>query len=119
MYREKKMSCCVPKNAIGDEVKFPPKETLRTYGEEPTPDYPGASQLLDDLFKTIESLEMETSALIAQINDVLSEVSETQCEIRPGPRISNSNLTYRIAHAADLIDELANRVNLIRRRVTL
>jgi hypothetical protein len=106
-------------NAIGDEVRFPPKETLRTYGPEPSPEYPSAREHLDDLFKALELLEMETSALFAQIDNALAEVTETDCEPRPGPRISNSNLTYRIAHAADLIDELTNRVNLIRRRVTL
>lgn len=97
-----------------------PKTTLRELGPEQVTSRPcTATELLDDLFKSIELLEMETSGLFAQIDYVLAEVNETQCEPRPGPRVSNSNLTYRIAHAADLIDELTNRVNLIRRRITL
>lgn len=112
----------VPKNAFGDEVRFPPKETLRTgqpeLGPEPTPEYPSATQHLDNLFKALEVLEMESSALFAQIDSALSEEGP-QCEPVAGPRISNSNLTYRIAHATDLIDFLTHRVNNIRRRVTL
>lgn len=105
-------------NYIRESLSTP--KTMRTeIGPEPTPDYPTSTDLLDDLHKSIEMLEMETSALFAQIDRALAEVTETQCEPRPGPRISNSNLTYRIAYAADLIDELANRVNLIRRRVTI
>lgn len=114
---------CVPKNAIGDEVEFPPKETLRTgprtIGPEPKPEYPTADELLSQLYGSIEMLEVETSGLFAQIDRALADVSETQCQPRPGPRISNSNLTYRIAGAIDAIDELANRVNLIRNRITL
>lgn len=111
-----------PKNAIGDEVRFPPKETLRTgpaIGPEPEVSRPAtATELLEDLFKSIESLEMETAALIHQIDFVLTEDSP-QIEPVPGPRVSTSVITYRIAHAADLIDEMARRVNNIRRRITL
>jgi hypothetical protein len=124
MYEQKPvMRGYMLKTSICDEVGFPPKETLRTgtpeIGPEPNPEYPTATQLLDELFHSIETLEMETSALYAQIDRALAEVTETQIEPRPGPRISNSNLTYRIARAADLIDEITNRVNLIRRRVTI
>ena len=124
MYEQKPvMRGYIHKTAICDEVGFTPKQTLRTdtteIGPEPNPEYPTATQLLDELFLSIETLEMETSALFSQLERALSEVTETQIEPRPGPRISNSNLTYRIAHAADLIDEITNRINLIRRRVTI
>ena len=102
------------------EAMSTPKTTLRELGPEPEATRPcTATELLDDLFKSIESLEMETSGLFAQIDYVLTEVNETQCQPMPGPRVSSSVLTYRIAHAADLIDELTNRVNRIRNRITL
>ncbi len=108
-----------PKNAICDEGGFPQRETLRTeLGPEPDQKCPTATELMDDLFKAIELLEMETAGLIARIDYVLTEDSP-QCEPVPGPRVSTSVITYRIAHAADLIDDLTRRVNNIRRRITL
>jgi hypothetical protein len=125
MYSGNKMSGYVPKNAIGDEVKFPPKETLAIpkqpeIGPEPSPEYPTATQHLDNLFNALELLEMETSALFAQIDNALAEEGP-QCEPVASPRISNSNsnLTYRIANATDLVELLTYRVNSIRRRITL
>ncbi len=99
------------------------RETLRTgpqdIGPEPETSRPStATELMDDLFKAIELLEMETAGLIAQIDYVLTEDSP-QCQPIPGPRVSTSVITYRIAHAADLIDDLTRRVNNIRNRVTL
>ena len=98
------------------------RETLRTgpqeIGPEPEQKYPTATELMDDLYKAIELLEMETAGLIQRIDFVLTEDSP-QCEPIPGPRVSTSVITYRIAHAADLIDDLTRRVNNIRRRITL
>lgn len=107
-------------NYIRESMAVPqPKTTLRELGPEQDATRPStATELLDDLFKSIESLEMETAGLFAQIDYVLTEGPE-QCQPMPGPRTSSSVLTYRIAHAADLIDELTNRVNRIRNRITL
>lgn len=107
-------------NYIRESMAIPKqKETLRTeIGREPEHNYPTATELLDDLFKAIECLEMETADLIARIDYVLTEDS-LQCQPVPGPRVSTSVLTYRIGHAADLIDELTRRVTNIKLRVTL
>ncbi len=107
-------------NYIRESMAIPKqKETLRTeIGPELDQKLPTATGLLDDLFKAIESLEMETASLIQQIDFVLTE-DGPQCQPVPGPRTSSSVLTYRIAHAADLVDELAIRVNRIRNRITL
>lgn len=106
-------------NYIRESMAVPqPKTLAREIGPEPEQSLPSATELLDDLFKAIECLEMETAGLFAQIDYVLTEGPE-QCQPMPGPRASSSVLTYRIGHAADLIDELTSRVNRIRNRVTL
>lgn len=87
-------------------------------GPESETTYPTATEMLDDLFKTIESLEMETASLFARIDTVLTE-DGPECNPTTGPRVSTSVLTYRIGHAADLIDELTRRIRRINRRVTL
>lgn len=124
MYEPKKvMRGYEPRNAVGDEVKFPLKENLRygqpELGPEPQMQYPSTNDLLDQLFQALEILDQETTAMHVQLDRALADVSETQCEPRPGPRISNSNITYRVAAAADAVDEISNRIGLLRRRITL
>lgn len=87
-------------------------------GPESEAPLPTATVMLDELFKTIESLEMETASLFARIDTVLTE-DGPECHPTPGPRVSTSVLTYRIGHAADLIDELTRRIRRINHRVTL
>lgn len=106
-------------NYIRESMAVPqPKTLAREVGPEPEQPLLSATELLDDLFKSIELLEMETVGLFLQIDLVLTE-DGPQCQPMPGPRVSSSVLTYRIAHAADLIDELTGRVNRIRNRITL
>ena len=124
-YRDRGYAPMPKQEAVYEErLQCEPKMSRRTMvgqpeiGPESETTYPTATEMLDDLFKTIESLEMETASLFARIDTVLTE-DGPECNPTTGPRVSTSVLTYRIGHAADLIDELTRRIRRINRRVTL
>ena len=123
-YRDRGYAPMPKQEAVYEErLQCEPKMSRRTMVGQPeigpeSETYPTATEMLDDLFKTIESLEMETASLFARIDTVLTE-DGPECNPTTGPRVSTSVLTYRIGHAADLIDELTRRIRRINRRVTL
>ena len=96
--------------SLREEPEAPP--------EMQTDVFPTVQDVIVETQKSIEILNEQINALAERIKSILCEESPHTSPV-PGPRISNSPLACQIAYLADTVDDLSDKVERIRHRVTL